>query len=583
MAPSTPDPADEARRGEARGPRHPDAPPGRSWWALALPGLRLVRCQRTGRLRGIEASPWLRRLAWPAVGLAALVWFVVRVLPRPSRAAYPCQRVAAPLAAGFLGWAAAGAASVGAWIRLRAWGVAPSRMRGAAGGLALCALLSGATCEGEPGDTPSPLHPWIGEGRGLHPGRVVWAWDPDATDWAGTDSDGEDIGGGLWWQPEHTDQARVSQMMTDAVIALAGAQTADAALDALFRSFNRAHGRGDRGYEAGERIAIKVNLSTANARLGYVDEAGDLTQHPGWVNTSPQAIHALLDLLVHHAGVPQADLTVGDTTADLPNPYLDPLIADFPAVHYLSASAFGGREAAQSSQGTASEAPIHWSAGVPDGARVDYVPVSFAEATYVINLACLKGHGAGVTLTAKNHYGSLIRYPDDGRYLDLHQSLPMRDFTPGTGHYRAMVDLIAHPQLGGKTLLFLIDGLYGGYYWQGRPTPWQMPPFNGDWPSSLFVSQDPVAIDSVGYDFLAAEWPQIVFNEGAEGGVEDYLHEAALAAAPPSGTVYDPARTGAPPESLGVHEHWDDPVNKRYSGDRGLLGGIELISLGPGE
>ena len=34
-------------------------------------------------------------------GLAALVWFLLRVIPKPSRAAYPCQRAAAPLASGF--------------------------------------------------------------------------------------------------------------------------------------------------------------------------------------------------------------------------------------------------------------------------------------------------------------------------------------------------------------------------------------------------------------------------------------------------------------------------------------------------
>ncbi len=71
-------------------------------------------------------------------------------------------------------------------------------------------------------------------------------------------------------------------------------------------------------------------------------------------------------------------------------------------------------------------------------------------------------------------------------------------------------------ELGAKTVLYLIDGLYGGYYWEGTPYRWTMPPFNGDWPSSLFVSQDPVAIDSVAYDFLYAEWPDVV-----EGGTGD--------------------------------------------------------------
>jgi hypothetical protein len=63
------------------------------------------------------------------------------------------------------------------------------------------------------------------------------------------------------------------------------------------------------------------------------------------------------------------------------------------------------------------------------------------------------------------------------------------------------------------------------------------------------------------------------------GGAEDYLHEAALAHAPPSGTFYNPALNGAGLLSLGTHEHWQDPVTKLYSRNAGLDRGIELLSL----
>jgi len=45
-------------------------------------------------------------LVWtlPITGLLALIWFLVRVIPKPSRALYPCQRVAMPLASGFVAW-----------------------------------------------------------------------------------------------------------------------------------------------------------------------------------------------------------------------------------------------------------------------------------------------------------------------------------------------------------------------------------------------------------------------------------------------------------------------------------------------
>jgi hypothetical protein len=65
------------------------------------------------------------------------------------------------------------------------------------------------------------------------------------------------------------------------------------------------------------------------------------------------------------------------------------------------------------------------------------------------------------------------------------------------------------------------------------------------------------------------------------GGAEDYLHEAALAEAPPSGTFYDPNHPGDGTrlESLGVHEHWNNPVDKQYSRNLGTGEGIELVLL----
>ena len=38
------------------------------------------------------------------VGFVALIWFLIRVIPKPSRAAYPCQRAAFPIASAFVIW-----------------------------------------------------------------------------------------------------------------------------------------------------------------------------------------------------------------------------------------------------------------------------------------------------------------------------------------------------------------------------------------------------------------------------------------------------------------------------------------------
>ena len=67
-------------------------------------------------------------------------------------------------------------------------------------------------------------------------------------------------------------------------------------------------------------------------------------------------------------------------------------------------------------------------------------------------------------------------------------------------------------------------------------------------------------------------WPNI-------NGVDDYLHQAADSANWPKGIIYDPDNSGKPISSLGVHEHWNNPVNKQYSRNLGKSYGIELISI----
>ena len=110
------------------------------------------------------------------------------------------------------------------------------------------------------------------------------------------------------------------------------------------------------------------------------------------------------------------------------------------------------------------------------------------------------------------------------------------------------------------------------------PRKFSTAPFNDHWASSLLAFQDPVAIDSVALDFLRAEWNDYPHMSGAD----DYLHEAALADHPPSGTFYDPDHTSGTTrlESLGVHEHWNNPKEKQYSRNLGKREGIELLRVG---
>jgi hypothetical protein len=418
------------------------------------------------------------------------------------------------------------------------------------------------------GADPVPNQP-LGVAKGLHAGRVVWAYDPKATDWAGP-------GQGHWWESNHTNQSVVDSMISEAVRTVGGKGGDGKAWDAIFRHFNETHGNGKVGYRKGEKVTIKVNMVGCIAGGAVDPKTYDLVHDLDYMNASPQMILALLRQLVHAVGVRQQDISVGDPLCQFPNQFYGPLHSEFPNVDYLDHN--GGNATYPRTRVQYSSIPFYWSSR-PSGAAQDYVPVPYAEAKYVINMANLKAHTlAGVTLCGKNHYGSLLRRPPEKGYYDMHPSLP--GISQGSGHYRALVDLMGHAHTGGKTLLCLIDGLYPGVHPSGHtPRKFSMPPFNGQWASSLLASQDPVAIDSVALDFLRAEWNDIPHMSGAD----DYLHEAGLADNPPSGTFYDPDHASGATRlaSLGVHEHWNNAQEKQYSRNLGKNEGIELVPIGP--
>jgi len=403
----------------------------------------------------------------------------------------------------------------------------------------------------------------IGEGKGIHPGRVVWVHDPAVSDWEGP-------GHGHWWADGHTSQPEVNQMMSRAVRELTGETTDAQAWDKLFRHFNQSHGRGGAGYKPGEKIAVKVNWVGMIWLEGHVSETTySFKDRADYMNTSPQMILALIRQLVEVVGVKEEDISVGDTLAYLVNEFYDLMHAQFPKVHYVDYGGRAGRVKAQ-----ASTVPFYWSCR-PTGRQQDYLPTFIAEADYVVNLANLKAHtGAGVTLCAKNHYGSLVRWPVQPGFYDMHPSA----FSTQEKVYRAPVDLMGHAHFGGKTVLYLLDGLYSGKHpIDPAPRKWSSAPFNGNWTSSLLASQDPVAIDSVGFDFIWTEWTDYPHKSGAD----DYLREAALANDPPSGTFYDPDHADKVKRlpSLGVHEHWNNAVDKKYSRNLGKSQGIELVGV----
>ncbi|MEJ2568632.1 MAG: FlgD immunoglobulin-like domain containing protein [candidate division WOR-3 bacterium] len=135
-----------------------------------------------------------------------------------------------------------------------------------------------------------------------------------------------------------------------------------------------------------------------------------------------------------------------------------------------------------------------------------------------------------------------------------------------------------------KNVVFLMDALWSAGYEIDQPTKWQNPPFNDDWSSSIFISLDNVAIESVGYDFLRTEYtsenhPGLTYPQ--MDGADDYLEQAADSANwTDSIPFYDPEDDGTPiPWSLGVHEHWNNATDREYTRNLGTGDGIELVSV----
>jgi hypothetical protein len=497
----------------------------------------------------------------PIAGLMSLIWFLIRVIPKPSRAAYPCQRMAAPIASGCVIWLAGLIGSTFAYRRAKGL-LQKSRYVAAGTCTALAVLIiwgslsltnnkpaAAAFSPSEPANSP------MGKAKGIFPGRVVWVRDPDATNWDGST--------GNWWDDTNTDQGKVDSMVSKAIQTLSGQSSDSRAWDTLFRYFNKTAGFGEVGYKKGEKIAIKINMNQ--------ERGGNWRPDVG--NPSPHVVYSLVSQLINKAGVPGSAITLYDASRYIGDPIYNKFKnnpdSNFQSVRFVVSpnNANNGRIAAVPDRNN----PLQTKAGTA------YLPQCVTEASYMINLALMRAHTLfGVTLCAKNHFGSTY-FPNNGGWTPrpLHNFGSRRD---NMGSYNCLVNLNGHKQLGGKTFLYMVDALYPAQN-QTRPVI-RFASFDNDWLSSIFVSQDMVAIDSVGLDFLRNEQAVNPIVTDVTGNPDNYLHEAALAENPPSGTIYDPQGDGTKLASLGVHEHWNNPKDKQYSRNLGTGDGIELVSIG---
>ena len=443
---------------------------------------------------------------------------------------------------------------------------------------------------------PGPSNQPIGIARGIFPGRVVMARYPEAARWPGHWNEDKD----QWFLDKYTDTDKCDEMLAASLQSLTGTADNPAAWDAMFKHHNKEiRGLDNTGYKKGEVVAIKINL--VNSTETKQDNLSDAT---------PQMTLAVIRHLVRDAGVPDGDIIVYDSRRQVYAELIQCIWKEYPGVRFVQGSpaeehqpenpVYGGHHGIEGSDWVEA---IEFSVDNDKFNNAKKIARQVLESTYIINLAMLKLHSypynymeimdngqTAITMSSKNHAGSVLGTPEMHKYFNvtrIHQSGKEHNYNP-------LVDLEASPNLGQKTLLFLLDGLYCGRRWYTYPIHFPNAPFynqmepyeNPEWPACVFASLDPVAIQSVGLDVLYAQSlnntepgyydvPRIAIRDMAD----DLMKEMATPFDSPSGTVY--RQNGEPIPSLGVFEHWDGPETMRYSRNLDPVNGkgIEFIYI----
>lgn len=567
------------------------------------------------------------KISFVLIGLASTIWFLVRVIPKPQRAAYPCMRTAAPLMSGFVIYLfSLGGALL--FFRKAIANLKKAKYWAAMGAIAISFVLvvifnindvkqiyaNTLGIQWTRGVLPDAPNSPMGTAQGVKPGRVAWAWNPASTrdactnmivktsGWSGvmdlTKSD-------AYFQAKNNNQASINSMANKAIIAVGGEATVKASWDAIFKSFNKKKTGTESSYVAGQKIFIKVNNGQAGWSINKTDMSETTQSGQGvgnaMTNTSPQAVLALLVQLIDSCGVAQSDIIIGEPMTHVYKSMADIVWPKYPDVIIIDKENKTSLGRTTSAGWKDDVIKFSDEGNVMKEAITDDMMQEMYDADYLINVAALKAHArAGVTFCAKNHFGSSTHHNTSSAFTNHPGLICTVDndvMTSGVrgeyGMYRILTDLMGHEKLGGNTVLFVVDGLWSGIEATDMPVKWGIAPFNNDWPSSLFISQDQVALESVCLDFLRAEADKNTKFKDRPffPGVDDHLHQAADPANWPA-TVkdiegssfsfagYDPEGDGTFMGSLGVHEHWNNATDKQYSKNLSADGkGIELYFI----
>ncbi len=282
--------------------------------------------------------------------------------------------------------------------------------------------------------------------------RVVRIHDAGAQDW-----DFDNQPGNRHYQ--HIDQAAVTTMFESGLRYLTGDATTEAAWRTVMKHKNPA------GFQPGDRIAIKVNNNNQ-----YYDS-------DGCPNTNPEMLRAILAGLIS-LGAAEGDITVFDAVRNVLVRQRDGVQESYPGVVFVGAYDGIVRD---------DDAQVSFASFAPQR-----LPTAVTQAQHLINVHLFKGHGPGITGSMKNHFGT-IEDPNA-----LHD---------GLREGPVLAEIWSNPHIANKSRLLVTEALFGNP--EGE---WQ-PPVQFEFtdlypertPNSLFLSVNPVCLDSVLYDYVAAE------------------------------------------------------------------------------
>jgi hypothetical protein len=272
-------------------------------------------------------------------------------------------------------------------------------------------------------------------------------------------------------------------------------------------------------YSPGKKIAIKLNINNSGRNNNI-----DALPHPA------NAVIAGLKSM----GVLESDIYIMEPSRVFPTRIGDPIFALYPNV--LCWDVAWGRTYGHGVSYSSSDPSLTIRHGLYPALSDSKYPDQLGEASYLINIPILKGHptGAEITLTFKNNFGF---FESGSKISKFHEFC-----YPSSSSYsyanNPLIDLYQNTHIRDKTVLIVGDALFAHRTSNaGVPQVWNT--FGGEFPNSLFLSTDPVAVDSVMWDFSNAESTKVP-------GGRSYLQRAMEL-------------------GLGTHDLWNNPTDKQYS------------------